>query len=231
MKLYKTETHLHTAEISSCGWLKAAEMVEHYHAAGYQTVFVTDHFAAKFFDSLAKDKIGYQEGVHRFFEGYRLAKDAAKPYGMNIIAGAEISLAVPHGHFLLYGENVEAFLSSVTDAYRLMPKEFHEVASKNGMFVVQAHPFRKEVGAFPDCIDGIEVHNTNPRHLTEEREEETRAIAKSHHLPISGGSDAHRIEDVGRGGILTNVPVTSATDLIQTFMNGNYEIIGCEAGQ
>ena len=34
--MYKTETHLHTAETSDCGHIKAKDMVELYHEADYK---------------------------------------------------------------------------------------------------------------------------------------------------------------------------------------------------
>ena len=42
--MFKTETHLHTSEVSRCGQVSAAEMIELYKEAGYSTVFVSDHF-------------------------------------------------------------------------------------------------------------------------------------------------------------------------------------------
>ena len=35
--MFKTETHLHTSEISPCGKISAKEMVKRYHEAGYKT--------------------------------------------------------------------------------------------------------------------------------------------------------------------------------------------------
>ena len=48
--MYKTETHLHTKEVSRCGKLYADEMVSMYKDAGYDTLFITDHLSESFFE-------------------------------------------------------------------------------------------------------------------------------------------------------------------------------------
>ena len=50
--MFKTETHLHTAEVSSCSKIKAREMIRKYYEAGYSTVFVSDHFQTNSIDYL-----------------------------------------------------------------------------------------------------------------------------------------------------------------------------------
>ena len=63
----------------------------------------------------------------------------------------------------------------------------------------QAHPFRNGTAVEPDLLDGIEVQNGNPRH--DSRNDLAEAYAATHGLLAVGGSDAHRSEDIGRGGI------------------------------
>ena len=41
---YRYETHLHTRQGSACGTSSGAEHARHYLDAGYQGIFVTDHF-------------------------------------------------------------------------------------------------------------------------------------------------------------------------------------------
>ena len=50
--MYKIETHLHTAEVSLCGRIRARDMVSRYYEAGYSTLFITDHFQPNSIDSL-----------------------------------------------------------------------------------------------------------------------------------------------------------------------------------
>ena len=48
-EMYKTETHLHTSEVSRCGKVSAAEMISRCKDAGYTTVFVSDHITPAYF--------------------------------------------------------------------------------------------------------------------------------------------------------------------------------------
>ena len=42
--MYKYETHLHTAEGSACATTSAVDMVKAHKEAGYDGIFITDHF-------------------------------------------------------------------------------------------------------------------------------------------------------------------------------------------
>lgn len=54
--MFKTETHLHTLEVSICGKVRANKMVELYHDAGYQTICVSDHVKQSYFDYILMHK-------------------------------------------------------------------------------------------------------------------------------------------------------------------------------
>ena len=101
--MFKTETHLHTDESSSCGKVPAREMVELYHKAGFKTLFISDHFQARSFDKMG-DELSWEQKVDRFLEGYRAAKAAGEELGMNILLSAELRLSALKNHYLLYGE-------------------------------------------------------------------------------------------------------------------------------
>ena len=102
-----------------------------------------------------------------------------------------------------------------------MPKdEFYKYAHAHGVTVVQAHPYRdgKNTPDSPDVIDAIEVYNTNPRH--ENFSDNALAYAKEHNLPVTGGSDTHRLEDIGRGGVLSDEEIKTADDYVRLLMSG-----------
>lgn len=46
-----------------------------------------------------------------------------------------------------------------------------------------------------------EAYNANPRHFVETDEIRATELARMYGLYMTSGSDAHRIEDVGRGGM------------------------------
>ena len=87
--MYKTEPHLHTAEISSCANIRASEMVRLHYEAGYNTIFITDHLSWSFCDSLGD--IPWQEKTAIFLSGYYKAKVAAEKYDITVLMAAEVT--------------------------------------------------------------------------------------------------------------------------------------------
>lgn len=219
--MYKTETHLHVSEVSPCSKLTAEEMVGLYHKAGYKTIFVSDHFQQNVFDKLGDMK--WEEKITYFLSGYCKAKSAGEKRGMNVLMSAEIRFDSSPNHYLVYGITKE-FLCKYPNLYEMEPSGFYEIVKANNIFVVQAHPFRDDkCYPTPEYIDAIEIYNSNPRH--EDHSEKSEVAAKENGLFMTAGSDAHRPDDVGLSGILTENEIKNATDYINTIKNGAFEII------
>lgn len=219
--MYKTETHLHTAEVSKCSKLRAAEMVKSYYEAGYKTIIISDHFSANYIKSLGE--ISWQDKITIFFQGYYKAKEAAKEFDMNVLAGAEITFPDADNDYLVYGITKE-FLISYPDLFEQGIEKFHERAKEHGLLVVQAHPYRDDVCfPTPGVVDGIEVYNSNPRHHDHNKRAET--MARENGLFFLSGSDAHRVDDLGKVGILTEREIKSSDEFIEVIRAGKYELI------
>ena len=217
--MYKTETHLHVSEVSACSRLSAEEMVKLYFEAGYRTIFVSDHFKQNYFDSLGD--IAWEEKIKNFLSGYRKAKALASQYGMHVLLAAEVTL-VPN-HYLLYGVT-EEFLCKFPALYNMEKDRFYEAAKEHGIFVVQAHPFRDGVCyPTPEYVEAFEVHNTSPRH--DDFDDKAIAVAKEHDLYMTGGSDCHRPDDLGLGGIETENEIKTVKDYIDAVKSGKAVIL------
>ena len=219
--MYKIETHLHTSESSPCSQLSAAEMVELYHKAGYKTVIVTDHFIPKYLNGY--DSECWQNAVDRFFLGYRNAKAAGDKLGVNVLMGAEIALVNVHGDYLLYGITPEIFYK-YPDVFQMTHQEFYRVMHEEGVMVVQAHP-RRGGGMYSDfnCVDGLEVHNSNPRH--DDHEDITMAQAEEHNMYKTAGSDAHRLDDYGLSGMMSETEIKTIDEFIELVRSGKGQLI------
>ena len=221
--MFKTETHLHVAEISPCSKFKAPEMVKMYYDKGYKTIIISDHFEKRYFDSLGD--ISWEDKITIFLSGYFKAKEAAKEYGINVILSAEFTILSNdvHNHYLAYGITRE-FLNKYPKIYDLSIEEFYKIAKENNILVVQAHPYRDEY-CFPtaDFVDGIEVYNSNPRH--NDYNDKAKALASEKGFYMTAGSDAHRLEDVGNSGILTETEIKTIDEFIDVIKSGNFDII------
>ncbi len=218
--MYKTEPHLHVSEVSPCAKLSARETVKLYREAGFDTVFVSDHLKKVYYEK--QGDIPWTEKTRRFLSGYEAAKAAGEEYGVTVLPSCELQLCGSPNHYLLYGFD-ETFLNR-EDLFDLTPAALYAYAKEHGVLVIQAHPYRDGTNKpMPDCVDGFEARNSNPRH--ENFSEKTFALAKEHGLIATAGSDSHRTEDVALTGILTAQRIESTDDYIRALRTGAFEIL------
>ena len=219
--MFKTETHIHTAESSACGKLSAEELVKRYHNAGYQTLFISDHFQKRTFAALGD--VTWEEKVEHFLKGYRVAKKAGEKLGMHILLSAELQFNNTHNDYLLYGFN-ETFFKAIPNMLDMSIESFYPYAKKQGVTVIQAHPYRdNKCTPTPEFVDGFEVHNSNPRH--ENFTDRTIELATKYHKPMTAGSDTHRLEDVALSGVMTEKEICTVEDYLHAFYAGELTLI------
>ncbi len=220
--MFKTEPHAHVLEVSSCSKISARDMVELYKNAGYDTLFISDHLKGRVFEKYGE--ISWEEKVDKFFLGYDLAKKRGDELGLTVLPSAELQLNENGNHYLLYG-NIKDFVKNNKNIFSLPIKDFYALAKKNNVTIFQAHPHRdgKSQPTPNDYIDGVEVYNSNQRHL--DYSEKNKEFAKKHSLPITAGSDTHRLEDVAKSGVLTEKKIESAKDYIDAVLSGKITII------
>jgi hypothetical protein len=73
--MYKTEAHVHTAEVSRCGQVCAEEIIKIYAEAGVHTVFITDHINIPSLKRLGEG-LTWSERMDAFERGYLIAREA-----------------------------------------------------------------------------------------------------------------------------------------------------------
>ena len=215
--MFKTETHAHTSEGSACGRMTAEELVRAYYAAGFKTLFISNHFTAKHI--AAWGELNWEETIDRFLLGYRNAKLVGDELGMHVLPAAEIGFdATPELHYLVYGIS-EAFLKAHPGLTAMDQEAFYEIANENGILMIQAHPYRDgNTHVTPRTVDGFEVCNPNPRHNNYSHlAEETAA---QYRLYRTAGSDAHRPEDVGQTAMVSAQEIRTAEDYIRLVKSG-----------
>ena len=70
----------------------------------------------------------------------------------------------------------------------------------------------------------MEVINTNPRH--DSHNARAREYAEQFGLIATSGSDSHRPEDVGRGGILIDKLPSDSMQMARLIRSRGYQLIG-----
>ena len=219
--MYKTETHVHVSESSKCGRVCADEMIKLYRDAGYKTVIISDHLQANFYAGFSE--ASWAESMDRFIQGYEASLKAGKKYGVNIIFSAEVRFNESKNHYLLLGIDKE-FLLEREDLLDMGIKEFYPHAKAHGVTIVQAHPYRdKKCYPMVKYVDAIEVYNSNPRH--ENFTEKTYELAEKYNLPMTAGSDAHRLEDIALTGVTSEKEIKTAEDYVELLLNKKLKII------
>lgn len=214
-ELFKYETHCHTANASRCGKMPGERVAELYAALGYTGIFITDHFFNG--SSCIPAELPWEERVARFTGGYRAAKRRGAELGLDVFFGLEYNYG--QTEFLIYGAD-EEFLLAHPHCDRMEMREFLTLCRGNGLFRVQAHPFRQRayikcLRLYPEVTDAVETVNAAHPLAPDGSvpfDERARWYASSFSLPVTGGSDCHIPNMAMMGGILTEERIHSWQD-------------------
>lgn len=220
--MFQYDLHCHTKETSPCGNVPASALIAEYRKAGYSGIVVTDHFyrGAKKSRLLHRPK----DFLTYFLTGYHALQKEAGP-DFTVLLGMELRFDENQNDYLVFGVT-EDFLrrQDGLELCALGIQDFSKIARQEGLLVVQAHPFRKGLVQAPaECLDGIEVHNGNPRHNS--HNDLALQWAENTGLIQTSGSDYHEYEDLARGGIATEERITTSSQLIHVLKSGRYQLL------
>lgn len=216
--MFKIETHLHTSHSSPCGHVDADTICRLYAEAGYAGIIVTDHFFRYTCKPHCWD-IPYEQFFGVFIEGYYRLCKAAEPYGLKIYKGAEVRFDGSVNDYLLYNYPDE-LLQDPDAVFSMSLEAFYPRCREAGALLIQAHPHRTNCTvADPRLVDGMEVLNRNNDNQL------TREFANQQpHLIQLSGSDFHRPEHTGWGGIQVETLPENETELVQLLRRGAYTL-------
>ena len=218
---YKTETHLHTKESSYCSQVSAEEMMHLYKEKGYKTVIITNHY------SMGNLNIpmaySWEERIDYLLLGYKNAQKLSSSLSMNVLFGIELTLYETRSDYLIYGIT-EQFLKENKHLYNLTLKELVDICKNNNFLIVEAHPFRDNMELVPlEFNMPIEVYNGC--HDVNSRNELAKKYVKENKLIGISGSDFHHINDLARGGIITDTEIKTIQDYINVVLENKFEMI------
>lgn len=224
--MYKIETHLHTPTISHCAELSPEELVLRYKEAGYAAITVTDHYKAFSFSDAGIDWDEPGDKLHAFLEGYRHVKAIGEKVGLKVYYGAELQFYENKNDYLVYGFSNQ-LLADPKTVCPMGIAAFSKLAKEDGALLIQAHPFRRFcVPVAPYLIDGVEAVNRHDCH--QNRNDLAIEYSRRYELLMTGGSDCHVPEDVGRGGIDADYLPEDSDELAELLRSGRFTILGAE---
>ena len=217
MSSYKLDLHVHTKNVSPCSQVDAPELVHLYQGIGYAGVVITDHYYDRYFNGLTG--FSWPAKIDCFLTGYRQALATGQKIGLDVLWGMEIRFTESDNDYLVYGIG-ENFLKENPRLYNLSLVQFRELIRHQNIPIYQAHPFRPGMSlVHPELIDGIEVFNGNCQH--DSRNSSAFEFAQKNNIKMISGSDFHRPQDLGRGGISTSEKITSSTELVKALQNSH----------
>lgn len=221
---FKTELHVHSAEVSNCSRVSSETIVENYVKNGYTALVLTNHMSRFTYKNKRFDHSGdsWDKKVDYFISGYEKLCVAAEGK-LTVLLGMELRSNLDENDYLVYGVT-ENF---IRENPKMMDEKLQNIVEKchnAGCLFIQAHPFRNNIKIInPDILDGIETFNGHIQH--EARNDIADMWANKYSLIKTSGTDYHEEAHIISGGIETDEPVTSNKQLISILKNGDYTLL------
>jgi len=221
---FKTDLHVHSADVSNCASISAKEIVQNYLEKGYTSLVLTNHMSRFTYKNNRFDHSNYtwEQKVDYFMDGYNKIVNIANGQ-INILLGMELRSNRDENDYLVYGVT-EEFLKANPKMMDETLTSFIDKCHKSGLLFIQAHPFRNTIRITnPEYLDGIEVYNGHTGH--DSRNDIANLWADKFSLIKTSGTDYHEECHIIGGGIETDEPITSNTQLLQILKSGNYTLL------
>lgn len=218
---YRTELHMHTSPVSTCGDFPADEAVRKYAEAGYDAVTITNHFSYMYRFERFEAEPTAEEFVNWYMSDFKTASEAGKKYGIKVILGAEIRFSENMNDYLVYGINED----NLIEIYKRLPygiENFRRDKGLDDILLIKAHPFRDGIEPTdPALIDGIETFNMHCGHNG--RIAKAVKYAKENSFNITtAGSDFHHENGEGLAALRTKVLPEDTYALAEILRKGDY---------
>lgn len=188
----RIDMHIHS-RYSSDGKEQIEDIIKRAKSTGLGGVAITDHNSVK----------GWGEAV-----------EPGKKYGMVVIRGEEVSSL--EGHILAYGieHKIEKGLSAEETVKRI---------KEAGGIAVAAHPYRVSNGLGEKVVKRVEfdaIEGINARSPSFINRKGMK-LAEEMKRPVTGGSDAHTLDEIGKAYTVLPDGVKSERDVIEAIKSGN----------
>ena len=224
-RIYKTELHCHTVEMSGCASCKAADMIDKYVDWGFTTVVLTNHCEHSRIDAPPEYRYrydSYEELVNKNFDVIDMTKELAGDR-LNIVGGFELCNCVTENDYLIYGISREQALG-----FNLCKSDIEDVSAyvrSEGGIIIQAHPMRVGMTLIdPDLVDGYEVYNSHNKPFMNAMARQWIVNIGAEGKIFTAGNDHHHIDDYPTAGILTEYPITTSDELVAVLRSRDYSI-------
>ena len=204
----KVDLHIHTAPLSACSYIDPQDLIQEARRLELDGICLTEHQVV--WDRAQVDRLAAQADI-RIFRGNEFTTN--------------------QGDILVFG-----FYEDIKEL--LILQELREKVTAGGGYMIAAHPFRgfKTFGIgqlqmtveqaskrkMLEFVDAIEVGNGK---LSPDENEMARKVAEKLGLPGTGGSDAHRVDEIGTWVTAFEKDVENENELLQELHAGRFKAV------
>ncbi len=223
--MYKYETHMHTSQGSGCGRATGAEHARFYKDAGYQGIFVTDHF---FGGNTAVPRTGaWKDRINHFCSGFEDAWNEGRKIGLDVFFGWEQNFN--GDEYLIYGLSKQFLLDNPDIEHWTRREQYDNIRAAGGC-VIQAHPFRMRdyLSAIRVCdvfADGVEVANAG--NTPAQDAYAARYVQAKGLYTIAGSDNHHSASGTVLFGVGLEEKLTSGADFVRHILGRESHTLLC----
>ena len=206
--MMRIDLHIHTSPRSACSYIDPLELVQEARRLDLDGICLTEH--QMIWDIGEVENLAHQSGI-KIFRGNEFTTN--------------------QGDILVFG-----FYKDIKEL--IMIQELREEVSAAGGFMVAAHPFRgfKTFGIGQlqmtveqackrkvlEFIDAIEVGNGK---LSPDENNMARKVSEKLGIPGTGGSDAHRVDELGKWLTVFEKEINDEKQLVEELHAGRFRAV------
>ena len=204
----RIDLHIHTSHLSACSHLGLSELTEAANHHKLDGICLTEHQVVWPAEEAAKLA---GQGEFKVFRGNEFTTN--------------------QGDILVFG-----FEKDIKDLLTI--QQLHDEVKTADGFMIAAHPFRgfKTFGIGQlqmtveqacqrkmfEFVDAIEIGNGK---MTDDENDMARKVAEKLGLPGTGGSDAHRVDEVGRWVTVFEKDIQTEQELLEELRAGRFAAV------
>ena len=204
----KIDLHIHTAPLSACSYIDPSELILAAQRLKLDGICLTEHQVV--WDRDDVDRLGQDTGV-RIFRGNEFTTN--------------------QGDILVFG-----FYEDIKEL--LIIQELRDKVAAAGGYMIAAHPFRgfKTFGIGQlqmtvaqaskrkvlEFVDAVEIGNGK---LSADENQMAGKVAENLGLPGTGGSDAHRVDEIGTWVTEFENDIEDENDLLRELHTGRFKAV------
>ena len=201
----RIDLHVHTSPLSACSYIDPHDLIREAHRMKLDGICLTEHQAV--WDPVKVDQLASDSGI-RLFRGNEFTTN--------------------QGDVLVFG-----YYQDIKEL--MLIQELREEVQKAGGFMIAAHPFRgfKTFGIGQlqmtveqaskrkvfDFVDAVEIGNGK---LSADENDMARKVSEKLNLPGTGGSDAHRIDEIANWVTVFEKKIENEHQLVEELHAGRF---------